>query len=138
MKPNEVYETIKDLSLPFIENYHEDLLVHDKKAIEENTENIPFLHFTGTNGTWMFDLLPSNKYPAKGESIRYLFGYADRKHMLHETLKCVKHCRNSNRQSLILYFDGIRISKINQDVADSLVEDYVSKIEAEWKAENLD
>jgi hypothetical protein len=135
MKPKDVYQTVKNLSEPFIENYKDDLLVHDKNSIESNTENIPFIHFTGTLGTYIFFFEPSEKYPAKNEIVKYIFGHADREHILNGVLKSIKWCRNSNRQSLILYFDGTRISKINQDVAESLTEEYIKKIKAEWREE---
>lgn len=135
MKPDQVFETIKELSEPLIQDYHDDLLVHDKSSIKGNTENIPFIHFTGTLGTYIFFLEPSEKYPVKGEIVKYLFGHADREHILEQVFKSVKWCRNSNRQSLILYYDGTRISKINQDIAESLTKEYVVKIRKEWSEE---
>lgn len=135
MKPEQVYQTVKELSEPFIEHYHNDLLIHDKNAIEGNTENSPFLHFTGTLGTYIFIFEPSEKYPKAGERVKYIFGHADREHIINGVLESVKWCRNSNRQSLILYYDGTRISKINQDIAESLTDEYVTNMKKQWREE---
>jgi hypothetical protein len=130
MKPKDVYQTVKELSEPFIQHYHDDLLKHDKKSIEENIENTPFIHFTGTMGTHLFFLEPANNYPIG--IVPFLFGHADRNHILEQVESSIKWCRKSNRQALILYYDGTRISKINQDIAESLAEEYVAKIKKEW------
>jgi hypothetical protein len=135
MKPEHVYQTVKELSEPFIQNYHDDLLVHDKNSIEGNIENFPFLHFTGTLGTYIFIFESSEKYPAKGEIVKYLFGHAGREHILEKIFESVKWCRTSNRQALILYYDGTRISKINQDIAESLAEDYIETMKRKWREE---
>lgn len=135
MKPEDIYQTVKELSEPFIQHYHDDLLKHDKKSIEDNIENTPFLHFTGTMGTHLFFLEPAHKYPVKDDIVPYLFGHADRNHILDQVEVSVKWCRNSNRQSLILYYDGTRISKVNQDIAESLAEEYVSNMKRKWENE---
>lgn len=132
MNPKDVYQTVKDLSLPFIKSNEKDLLFHDKNLIEGNINNNPFLHFTGTLGTHMFMFPSDDEFPKEGERVKYLFGTATRYHMLDDIVKCVKWCRTSNRQALILYYDGTRISKINQDIAESLAEDFVSTTKRRW------
>ncbi|HUU87522.1 MAG TPA: hypothetical protein VMX17_07180 [Candidatus Glassbacteria bacterium] len=115
----------------FIKDYRDDLLIHDKNAIEDNP-NIPFLHFTGESGTIIEFLIPFEKYPKKGERIPYLFGTADRQHILEQIKEMVFAARKSTRQDLILYYDGMtnthNLFDITQDKAEDIVTAYYEKI----------
>ncbi len=135
MKPEQVFQAIKELSEPFIENYHNDLLVHDKRAVECNHKNTPFVHFTGTLGTYLFFFSPADEYPPKGNKIKYLFGQADRYHILDQVLSSIRWVRTSNRQCLILHYDGNRLYKITQDIAESLADAYVTEMRLNWDKE---
>jgi len=128
----DIYEQVQEKALPIITAYHDDLIVHDKKAIRENPD-VPFLHFTGDTGTYCCLMIPAEDYPKKGESIPYLFGHAERYHILRQYVEVVECMKTINRQDLILYFNGEKLIKINQKRAESLAWKYQWRILDEWK-----
>lgn len=132
MKPEKVYEIVKDLSEPFIQYYKKDLLEIDKQSIEGNEENAPFIHFTGTSGTYLF-YFPNPESP----KVKNLFGYADRNEIIEGQANAIRGCRGSDRQSLILYYNGTQVMKITQDAAEHIAKEYVLKTKNAWdKLEN--
>ena len=128
----DIYQQVEEKALPLIKAYHNDLIVHDKKAITENP-GIPFLHFTGDTGTCLMLLIPAKDYPAKGEKVPYLFGIADRLHILKEKTEIVRCMRTINRRDLVLCFDGEKLGVITQEWAESIVQKYQEKISLEWR-----
>jgi hypothetical protein len=126
------YEQVREKSLPLIKAYHDDLIKYDKREIAENP-GVPFLHFTGDTGTYAFFMIPAEEYPAKGKIVPYLFGKADRFHILRQFVKLVENMRRINRQSLILYFNGKRLIEISQERAESLAQKYECKILHDWR-----
>ena len=129
-----VYEQIKEKALPFIKAYHDDLLIHDKNAIEGNP-NIPFLHFTGSTGTNIELLVDVSEYPKKGERVPYLFGTAGREHILDQKVKMVDHMTKVNRNDLTLYYpgEGKRVRTITHDKAKEIIREYRRRIEGIWR-----
>jgi len=131
------YLQIKEKALPIIKAYRDDLLKHDKASITQNSQQeipSPFLHFTGDTGTYLVFFVASNNYPAAGEIVPYLFGHANRYHILNEKLSTVHCMPKVNRQDLILYFDGKNpVKEITQTKAENLVADYQEKILQEWR-----
>lgn len=127
----DTYKQVEKKSLPLIKAYYNDLIRLDREAIEKNP-GTPFLHFTGDTGTYLFLMIPAEDYPAKGETVPYLFGEADRNHILRQYLKTVECMKTSNRQDLILYFNGKRLIKINQERAESIARKYEDKIWRDW------
>jgi hypothetical protein len=127
----DIYEQIREKSLPIIKAYHDDLIKHDKRDLENNP-GVPFLHFTGDTGTYLFLMIPAEDYPAKGEKVKYLFGMADRNHILRQYLKTIECMKRVNRQDLILYFNGKRLIEINQERAESIARKYEKRIWLDW------
>ena len=129
-----VYEQIKEKALPLIKEYHDDLLIYDKTAIEGNP-NIPFLHFTGSTGTHIELLVDASEYPRKGERVPYLFATADREHILDQKVKIVDHMTKVNRNDLMLYYpgDGKRVRTITHDKAKEIISKYRRRIEGVWR-----
>ena len=126
-----IYETIKKNALPHIESYLNDLDI-DKKIIDENP-GIPFIHFTGKNGTDI-ELLPPydhESYPPKGEKIPYLFGFADREHILRQKRE-VLSCYKSSRNELIQYYDGRKVKKIPFVQSVLIIRAYTENILNSW------
>jgi hypothetical protein len=128
----DIYEQVREKSLPIIKMYRDDLLKHDKREITRNP-GVPFLHFTGDTGTYAFFLIPGEKYPPKGEFVPYLFGKAGRGHILRQFAKTVECMRRVNRQDLILYYNGKRLIEISQKRAESIAQRYENKIRSEWR-----
>ena len=128
----DIYQQVKEKALPLIKAYHDDLIIHDKKAITENS-GTPFLHFTGDTGTCLVLLIPAKDYPQAEELVPYMFGIAGRWHILREKTKIVECMRTINRQDLVLCFDGEKLGVITQERAESIVQKYQEKILLEWR-----
>lgn len=126
----EIYKELVLLSLPHMEAYYDDLLVHDRKAIEEN--DAPFLHFTGESGTYIVFLDLPEAYPAKDEYVPYLFGTAERVHMLEQKKIMVECAKKYSRQKLIMYFDGSRLRQITQENAEIIINEYIRGVKYYW------
>ena len=128
----DIYQQVKKKALPLINAYHNDLIMHDRRALENNP-GVPFLHFTGDTGTYLLFMIPAEAYPAKGVTVPYLFGKADRGHILRQYLKTIECMKKVNRQDLILYFNGKRLIEINQERAESITRKYEGRIFGEWR-----
>lgn len=119
----DIYKELVEKALPFIKAFQDDLLKHDKKQIEDYPDR-KFLHFTGDTGTTMLTLYYKEDYPDKNVWVPYLFGHADRHHMLKgitETLKVLPGC---NRMKLILYYNGTTLESIAYEQAKQIVSNY--------------
>lgn len=135
MKQKSIYMQVKEKSLPIIKHYREDLTKHDRNDFRRNP-GMPFLHFTGDTGTYLFFLQPSDKYPAPGEVVPYIFGVAGRRHILNDQVNTIMALRKMNRQDLILYFNGKTLKEITQDEAEGVAEEYRCKILQKWSKYN--
>lgn len=119
-----IFKQIMEKSLPLIENYENDLLVHDKKTIKGLKKTIPFLHYTNKNGTHLVIFHLYEDYPKDGESIRYIFGHADRDHLLNQVKEIISFFRRK-KQELILYYNGNgKLSEVTQSRAEELGKEY--------------
>ena len=127
------YDKVFEMASPVIKHYRNDLVKHDKRAIDENA-GIPFLHFTGDTGTSITFFHPAEKYPGKNVTVPYLFGHADRNHILDETKNIIFYMRKLNRQDVILYYNGSTVKKITQDTAEDLVTKYYYRMLREFDA----
>lgn len=132
-----IYDELKRLSLPHIEAWHNDLLVHDKRMIEEHAAGTPFLHYTRATGTHLFMLIPPDEYPGKGEFVPFLFGTANREHILRETVNAIRSFVRrldigDGPQRLILHYDGVKLRSVDERQAVKIVEDYSRHIRHVW------
>jgi hypothetical protein len=128
-----VYDQLESLCLPHIEAYHADLTTHDRKFIADNPD-VPFLHFTRSCGTHIAPLIPAEQYPRKGERIPYLFGTADREHVLDGTKSIVSYAVRSEVTQLAIYYDGARVRVIEPAKALEIVDRYAAGIRRQWQA----
>ena len=127
------YQKLFELASPIVKSFRDDLIVHDKTAIEKAyPENTHFLHFSRDTGTHIVFFTPASEYPAKGEKVPYLFGYADRDHILCQTIAMVLGIKQNDSTKLILYFDGNRFKKIGFAKAEDLVRGYIRSVRYEW------
>lgn len=129
-----IYDQLQDEYLPTLQGYQDDLLKHDKEAIEASP-GVPFLHVTRVLGTHILFLKPSKDYPKSGELVRYLFGYVGREHIVEEVGRWADYwaspCNAPAR--LVHWYDGVRLRKITTDKAIQICRDYRRKIEHEWR-----
>lgn len=129
----DVYATIAKKSLKWLNYYKSDLIVHDKKTIENNP-NIPFLHFTWNSGTYLMLLRSAQdeSWPKKGEWVPFLFGHADREHILNQHIE-VMPAIGQNVISLIQYYDGKKVSDVGTMIAASeIIRKYIRRVQIEW------
>jgi hypothetical protein len=130
-----IYEELEKIALPFMEAYKEDLTTIDRKAIEYKP-GVPFLHYTRKWGTTI-SFLPaadSPLFPPAGVRVPYLFGTADREHLLNECLSMAKHCAPENDPPFlcVCYFDGHKLRKTNFKHSRQIAEDYARSVRAAW------
>ena len=126
MKPIECYKKLESKSLPIIEAYQKDLLCWDKQAIFRSPDT-QFIHFTRKTGTHIIFFHPVDKYPARGENVKYLFSYADRWHILDQVIDSVNYMIDKSSSELILYYNGKTLKEIDPETARSLTQEYHRK-----------
>ncbi len=135
-----VYDDLVARCLPLISDYHNDLLVHDKAAIE-CSPGIPFLHWTRSSGTCIVMLPPVNDsyWPKMGEVIKYLFGTATREHLLREIVSLAKyHTKPYEKDRYTCHYcNGKTIKAITVEEAVDIAMDYTRKINRVWDMERL-
>ena len=129
MKP--IHEQIKEKALPKMTAYYNDLNI-DVNCILEN-KGIPFIHYTGSTGTNIEFLFPadSEAFPPKGKRIPYLFGTADRYHILNSKISMLRPL-GEYRSELIQYFDGKKIRVITHERAVLITKVYVNNVLNLW------
>jgi len=133
-----VYDELFKRCSPLVEAYRDDLLVCDRGLIAMYPGR-KFLHFTRNTGTFLHLMHPADDevFPPKGVRVPYLFGTADRSHMLEDVQKCVKSSCKSSSTLLILYYDGKRLQEVDRDKALTLWLDYAEGVCREWTKEAL-
>lgn len=131
------YEQLRQRVDPLLKHYRDDLLVHDKAAIEGH-DGVPFLHWTHDTGTTIVFLMPKESYPAAGVYVPYLFGQADREHMLREVVTMAKfHVKSDSYRYTCHYFTGKTMRVVSIEEAVKIAEQYVRPILNGWHNEWL-
>ena len=128
---NKIFKDLVGNSLHLMTDYTDDLMKHDKKTLEDNP-GVPFLHFTRATGTGLI-MLSTKNWPRKGETIPYLFGSADRNHLLKELENTAQHYRGNSR--LIQHYDGNMLHIISHDEAMFIVDALQYEIMKGWREE---
>lgn len=129
-----VYLDLEKICLPLIEAFHDDLIKHDLRDIREHP-GVPFLHFTGSTGTYLERLDPPEWYPAKGERVPYLFSTAERRQILNGKVITVEYMEKCNRMGMILYCDGRNLREIPYERAKGIIRKYQHRIQKHWRKE---
>lgn len=126
------YPELEKRSLPLIEAYQNDLIVHDRKMIEDNP-GVPFLHWTKANGcgTWMVLMLPSDALPARDVRVPYLFGTADRRHIA-RGVPIIADILKKEANKLVLYWNGKALITITGERAHTIANDYYFGLLRQW------
>ena len=125
-----VYEQLEALSLPHLEHFETDLQTHDADWLERNP-GIPFIHMTRSSGTVLVALYPadSDRWPAAGEQIKYLFGIADRWHVLKDSTGIVDCCPEEHTYH---YCDGRTVRAITHTQAQDIARQYRRTVSSAW------
>lgn len=133
----ETYSQLEKAVSPLLLHYRTDLTTHDKAGIA-NHPGVPFLHWACDSNTHIVFLIPASEYPAKGERIKYLFGTADRQHLLNEVSSMAEyHMRPTNNPEryTIHYFDGRSLRQVCASFALGVANDYKADIRRQWNKE---
>ena len=97
----------------------------------------PFPHWTRSSGTHLAFMPDATHscYPAEGVYVRYLFGSADRHHILNSKVSMAKHFVDPYyaNAKLVLWFDGTRFHAIGAHAALEIAQQYQRRIEAAWQ-----
>jgi hypothetical protein len=134
MKAPAHFHQLRAASLPLISAYHADLLKHDRRIIRRNPD-CPFIHVTRDYGSYLSMLIPAEKYPPEGELVPYIFGTADRWHLLKELPGTIEFAEKNHPQALVQYFDGKTLRPITYPQARAILEDYRKAIIEKWREE---
>lgn len=128
-----LFDLLYNLVSPILQDYRADLEKWDRQAIADNP-GCPFLHWTRASGTHIQFLPTADSYPAEGVLVPYLFGSADRHHLLQETSSMAGYHANKCNGDvlLVLYYDGCKIRTITLERAVQIAREYRRKIEYEW------
>ena len=138
-KKTTVYRELRKRCLHLIEHYHNDLLVHDRRILRHNP-GVPFLHWTRATGTCIELLFPHNdeRWPKRGEEVKYLFGFADREHILKQVVGTSEYRANkmNTETRLVLYHDGkdASLKEISLDRAVEIAKDHQRRVLRMWNA----
>jgi len=117
-----------------ISKFESDLTAIDREWLIEHP-GVPFIHVTRTYGTHLLALWPATQYPAPGEYVPYMFGVADRGHILHgltDFLEAIVKVHAGQVQQW-LYYDGQRLVDATEARARTIVAKHIAATEAAWK-----
>jgi hypothetical protein len=131
-----VYKQLAAACLPLIEAYRDDLTRHDKASIEKDPE-LPFLHWTRSCGTTLVHLEPQDPLPKRGQRVPYLFGSADREHIVRQVAKVAElFCRENQPEPLTVHwFDGVKLRRISAKRALEVAHEYRRRLFDQWDSE---
>jgi hypothetical protein len=127
------YEMLMYYSLPHLKGYFGDLIEHDRDALDR-FPGTPYLHWTRDLGTHISFLYPTRLLPANGETVPYLFGKANRKHIVEETVCMAEYFTRptADKTVLVLYYDGAVLKQVSLQDAFNIAYSYKVTILAEW------
>lgn len=118
---------------PLLEAYHRDLLVSDRRRIIQHW-GVPYLHWTRPTGTSLEHLHSHNSeaFPAKGIRIPYLFGTADRDHVLRSVSLIAETEQRMGSSILVQHFDGHSLKVIDYKTAIEIAHKHVRMVRYAW------
>lgn len=128
-----IYRQLFELTTAEIKDYRADLETHDRRAIEERP-GVRFLHWTWSSGTFLTFLPPADAFPREGVTQPFLFGEADREHLLDSIVSMAEYFTLPYNRvpRRTLYFDGARFQIISAQKALTIAKDYARAIRNHW------
>lgn len=128
-----VYKELEKVVLPQMTDYQTDLVKHDRNWIQAHP-GVPFLHYSSDTGTHFIAFHKLEEYPAEGVRVPYLFGHADREHLLNEVVEMAKYFnRERYYAKRVYYFDGKKLTKIDHGRAIQLATEYAEDTKRQWR-----
>jgi len=137
----DVYQQLFATVGAYVTDFATDLTKHDRAALAERP-GVAFLHYARPTGTTLVWLPPidADDYPCYGNRVKYLFGTADRDHILQQKIDLAKyHTRPSSSpdQFIAHHYDGQRLRPITVGDGVTIAERYAAAIRRVWNAERL-
>lgn len=131
-----VFDQLHALAIVHMEDYFSDLEVDKQRIVYFQA---PFIHWTRKWGTSIEPLIAPDQYPPHGVEIKYLFGHADREHLLNERVGTGAYFTNPNnpKAEAVHYFDGERLKRIKVEQAKELLADYAIQVRNCWANRRL-
>ena len=127
-----LYEQLKSKALPTIKAYHDDLLKHDKNAIETYPKT-PFIHFTRECGTHIVFMFSDDQLPKKGEYVPYLFSTADRRHIAQQQIEMIKCIESNDNTRRVMYYNGHTLKDVTINDARHIVSNWYHSCLNRWR-----
>jgi hypothetical protein len=129
------YDLLYALSSPHLTHYRSDLEKHDRETIDANP-GVPFLHWTRACGTDLTLMPEADTYPPKGERVPFLFGTADRHHVLKMVTEIAVYEASpyNSPRLMVLHYDGDTLREVSLDNAIEIANQYRARIEREWRS----
>jgi hypothetical protein len=115
-----------------VKTYRTDL-EHDRNAIDAAPDGTPFLHFAGETGTTMV-MLTAADLPPKDQRVPYLFGTANRDHILRGMVDRARYEveRSPDWHPVIHYWTGRTLRAIDGARALAIARDFEHRTRADW------
>lgn len=127
-------DSYRAMARPIVRHYWNDVEV-DAGIIEAG---IPSLFFLRESGTHAVRLLPADLLPAAGETVPYLFGRADRAHIVQQTdIIDAPDCAGFSDAALVVYFDGRRLRKIDHARASDTAREYRERLLSQFRRDRV-
>lgn len=136
MRPKTTFEQLFEKVDSIVKFYRSDLGI-DREMIEKNP-NTPFIHAARDTGTYLILMIAAIDYPPVGQDVPYIFGSADRDHLLRGKVCTVKVATEDGATKAIHYFDGSTLKQINPDEAIAIITGYEAQIKRSWSAMSRD
>ena len=129
-----VYKQLRAACLPHMTHFKADLVMHDRRTLRRH-DGTPFLHWTRKLGTHILMLISADEYPPVGTTVPFLFGRADRDHLLNEAVKSARGWteRCNGTVEAVHYFDGKTLRQIDVAEAYEIAEQYAARIRRDWE-----
>jgi len=133
-KPPAPYTALRQPVLAKLKAYRRDFLVHDRRAWRLYP-GVEFLHFTRDNGTTLVILFPHDHpiWPAEGVQVKYLFGSADRWHILRQVPRLTDYeCNPIQEPRLIHHGRSGHVVTITPEAAIEIARNFERATQAAW------
>jgi hypothetical protein len=129
------YAQLYVLASPRLKDHRNDLEKWDREIIER-MPGCPYLHYTRESGTHIVMMPPADSeyYPKAGEYVKYLFGMAEREHILRGCVSMAEYFVNpcNSFRGLVLHYDGRRFWEIDASKALEIAREYRDQIITIW------
>lgn len=131
---NHIYDQLFVSVRTLLKAFVEDLTKHDFNALNEFPKT-PFLHWTRDSGTHLMFMPEAwdEAYPPEGFEVPYLFGLANRYHILNQKVEQAKYWLHREQVLSVHHFDGAHLHTTTPAAAFRLAEDYRRSVLFAWQ-----